>query len=66
MPPELLKQGSTDIAWLVAGDFANAALPVDGVDQVFLPGVNRRVDIRVCMSPVDEDRRGLRGSLSST
>ena len=57
VPPQPLKQGAADIALRVASHFANAALPVDGVDQAFLPRVDRQVDIRVCVSPVDQDRR---------
>jgi hypothetical protein len=64
VPPEPFKQSAADIASLVASDLADAPIPVDGVDQAFLPGGDRQVDIGVCMSPVDQDRRSPGGSRS--
>ena len=49
---------------LVAGDFADAPIPVDGVDQAFLPRVDRQEDIRARVRSVDQDRRGPGGSRS--
>ena len=48
VPPEPLEQGAADIAWLVASNLTDAALPVDGIDQEFLPRIDRQVDI-VCL-----------------
>ena len=60
VPPEPLEQGAADIAWRVASNLADAAFPVDGIDEEFLPRIDRQVNIPVCMSPVDQDRRGPR------
>ena len=60
VPPEPLEQGPADLARLVASDLTDAAFSVDGIDQAFLPRIDRQVDIRVCVCPVDQDRRGTR------
>ena len=50
--PEPLKQGAADIAWLVASNLTDAAFPVDGIDEEFLPRIDRQVNVCVCVSPV--------------
>ena len=54
VPPEPLEQGAADLAVFVAGDLPEAALPVHGVQQALLPGVDGQVEIGVRVRAVDQ------------
>ena len=51
VPPEPLEQGAADIAWRVTSNLTDAAFPVDGIDEAFLPRIDRQVDISCLYEP---------------